>query len=862
MMGMPALGAGMTELMAGCLILCAKPGALILMKFFLSLAVLFSTVTFPFTASAQWSNRYPAAEGFGHQVYLEGFELPVLNSGPIDPAPSPDGNSVAFSAKGWLWLMDLKSGNARRLTSSGGIDSRPEWSPNGKNLVFIRDNGSQLSIVSLNLKSGEERLLVNVQAINLDPAFSPDGAFVYYASAESGQIELWRVALDSLVREQVTPSGPLLKRPLKRRPIVLSGGNLVLYLKKQDTADSIELYNTITQASTPLLKDRLAAQADMTLSPDAKYLAYTWPFDGGYELRVLSVAEPDTSVLLTQGLGQPLAPAFSRDGAWVYFSENIDEERSELRRISINGGAVETLRVNEWDWGTDTGTLVITTNLSGQPAAVRMSVVDQAGHPVLPTFGAVHSEGQHGRIFFYSNGYIELIAPAGPVTVSVVHGFETPELVETVVVRAKATTQVDLVLQQVWDAADNGWYSADNHFHLNYGGPYRLTPGDLVMPMQGEALDVAFPLLANLHNRFLEQDLWGWSLESGPIIHFGQEVRAHFLGHVGLIGNDALFWPWVWGPGYQVYANDDRINAEALRFARASGGLGGYVHPVAGRDPFTTETYGQVPIGFVADAVLGEVDLIEVGCLWTDEIGTAALWHTVLNLGIPLAASAGSDVMMDYFRTMAVGATRVYVKPEGELNTASYLKALKEGRSFVSSGPMLEFEVDGMEPGEAIVLTPTGSEAAGSDSETAAGVPDGWVTWGLNVHSALPYDSVEIFVNGEVVETQLGSHIAGSVNYTGLVEVPIGGWITARVLGPDGGWPSMDSYLYAETSPVWFGQVGSTDPVAARQAAAKLLRVLDVAEEKLIAGYGSTPIPNLLGHFQLARIRLEEIAAE
>ncbi|MGB5318369.1 hypothetical protein, partial [Eudoraea sp.] len=53
-----------------------------------------------FSAQAQWSNRYPLVDGFGHHVYLEGHELPVLNSGPTDPAPSPSNDEVVFSAKG------------------------------------------------------------------------------------------------------------------------------------------------------------------------------------------------------------------------------------------------------------------------------------------------------------------------------------------------------------------------------------------------------------------------------------------------------------------------------------------------------------------------------------------------------------------------------------------------------------------------------------------------------------------------------------------------------------------------------------------------------------------------------------------
>lgn len=805
------------------------------------LPILF-VVLFPFPSSAQWTNQYPEVDGFNHQIYLEGFELPILNSGPMDPALSPAGDELAFSAKGWLWVMDLESGNARRITSSSGVDSRPEWSPSGNDIVFSRDSGSQLSIVSVDLESGLERILVDVQAINLDPVFSPDAEFVYYSSAESGQLQLWRVAVDSLKREQITASDELQKRLVKRRPLILVQDSLIIYLNKQGSNDSIVVQNTLTNTTTTLLEDQIASQADMSLSPDRKYLAYTWPFDDGYELRLMAIAARDTSILLTRSLGMPLAPAFSHDGKWIYFAESDEEERTALKRISVNGGAVEAVSINKMDWGVPTGKLVIKSTVDGQAAAVRMNILDASGHPAIPAVGAVRSEGQNGRTFFYSSGEVELVVPVGQVTVSAVQGFETPEVVKQAVVRRNATTEIDINLTRVWNASENGWYSGDNHFHLNYGGTYRMAPGDLLPELRGEGVDVAFPLLANLQNRFLQQDLWGWTYEQGPIVQFGQEVRSHFLGHVQQIGSDELFWPWVWGPSYQVYGEDDRLNATALRHARDHGGLGGYVHPVSKKDPFTSETASSVPVGFVADAVLGEVDLIELGCLWTDEIGTGALWHKVLNIGVPLAASAGSDVMTDYFRTMAIGATRVYVRPEGKLNVDSYLQALKQGKSFVSNGPLLEFKADGKGPGQVI-------EAQ-----------DGTVEWTVNVHSALPFDSLEIFVNGKVVQTFEGNPVAGSKNFQGSVEVPAGGWISARVLGENTGWPAMDSYLFAESSPVWFDHVGSTDPAAARQSAQDLLMVLEVAEKTLITGYGNAPIPNLLEHFAKARARLQTLA--
>jgi TolB protein len=136
------------------------------------------------------------------------------------------------------------------------------------------------------------------------------------------------------------------------------------------------------------------------------------------------------------------------------------------------------------------------------------------------------------------------------------------------------------------------------------------------------------------------------------------------------------------------------------------------------------------------------------------------------------------------------------------------------------------------------------------------------VSWTATVHSALPFEQLEIFVNGNVVETLEGNAEAGSRNYEGTLQVPEGGWVTARVTGENTGWPALNSYLFAETGPVWFGEIGSTDAAAARRSAQNLLMLLDAAEEDLKAGYGNTPIPNLLGHFGRARARLEELAGE
>ena len=107
---------------------------------------------------SQWTNRYPKVEGFSHHVYLEGFELPVLSSGPMYASSSPDGRSLAFSAKGWIWILDLKTLQARRITFSGDMDAKPQWSPDGRSMIFIRDEGDDTSIILLDLNTMNEKV--------------------------------------------------------------------------------------------------------------------------------------------------------------------------------------------------------------------------------------------------------------------------------------------------------------------------------------------------------------------------------------------------------------------------------------------------------------------------------------------------------------------------------------------------------------------------------------------------------------------------------------------------------------------------------------------------------------------------------
>lgn len=69
----------------------------------------------------------------------------------------PGGDRILFSLAGDLYLIDVESGNARRLTTTEAAEENATASPDGKQLAFVRDD----ELYVLDLVDGDERRLTH-----------------------------------------------------------------------------------------------------------------------------------------------------------------------------------------------------------------------------------------------------------------------------------------------------------------------------------------------------------------------------------------------------------------------------------------------------------------------------------------------------------------------------------------------------------------------------------------------------------------------------------------------------------------------------------------------------------------------------
>ncbi len=142
-------------------------------------------------------------------------------------------------------------------------------------------------------------------------------------------------------------------------------------------------------------------------------------------------------------------------------------------------------------------------------------------------------------------------------------------------------------------------------------------------------------------------------------------------------------------------------------------------------------------------------------------------WYALLNCGIDIKPSAGTASGV---HPVPLGFGRVYVKLEGPFNYDSWIAGLREGRSFVTTGPMLAVQFNGLNPGAFFELSP-----ADNGSVRVAG----------QALAIEPIESVEIIVNGEIARTipaaaGPGGDAIVAVPFDVLVPVKESSWIAVR----------------------------------------------------------------------------------
>ncbi|MEZ6061451.1 MAG: CehA/McbA family metallohydrolase [Planctomycetaceae bacterium] len=385
------------------------------------------------------------------------------------------------------------------------------------------------------------------------------------------------------------------------------------------------------------------------------------------------------------------------------------------------------------------------------PAAARVVVRASDSREVAPE-GAAVRKTKAGESYFYADGSFQAEVPPGRMFLKVSGGLEF--VPQTVLIDANSDAELTVHLQRWVDMASRGWYSGDSHVHLNTGGTMGVTVADALVAARAEGVNfVNLCISNNKGDDIRDADMISGRPEAistdRHLLVFGEEMRSSIYGHMQFFGIQELVEPQYTGfddtPNHFDFPANYVMAAEACR----QGGVVTYGHPMFAGQPsaFSDDlTAGsgaarELPV----DAILNVTQAVDLMSYNSDEDLSAELWYRLLNCGLKLSACVGTDALLDQ-STEPMGGSRVYVKTNGPLTMENWLDGLANGRTFVTNGPILQLSVNGAEPGDSL--------SAESDSVRVKAV----------VESHVPFDHVEIIVNGTVAVDNSVAAASGACN--------------------------------------------------------------------------------------------------
>ena len=112
-----------------------------------------------------------------HQVFSEEFNPKVIRHA----VTSPNGKTLVFNAVGYLWKKSLPNGKPQRITKAEDFEFEPAFSPNGKEIVYVTWNDSEMgAVMKVGLNGRNPQKLTSEKGIYRNPAFSNNGEQIVF----------------------------------------------------------------------------------------------------------------------------------------------------------------------------------------------------------------------------------------------------------------------------------------------------------------------------------------------------------------------------------------------------------------------------------------------------------------------------------------------------------------------------------------------------------------------------------------------------------------------------------------------------------------------------------------------------------
>lgn len=352
------------------------------------------------------------------------------------------------------------------------------------------------------------------------------------------------------------------------------------------------------------------------------------------------------------------------------------------------------------------------------------------------------------------------------------HGTEyvAESVTKNVTVTPGEPPQVNATFEEVVDPSENDWIAVEPHAHSSVSFDGRTPVSEFLAVQMSSGVDMAF---VSDHNA-----IGAWSTlseqaaERNLTFITSEEITTGDLGHFNpypmdgeeMIDSEGTLVEFIQESRDQHNATVFQINHPGDRFVDLS------------------EAPGQV------DEYLPMVDAIEAynGIFDPEDRNSVQGLFNLWNKGYDIAATGVSDDhnWKAFPTKYGTAQTRAYV--DGNVTGEKWAQSVKDGHTYATYGPSVQFTVGGQMPGE------TANVTVGSTVDAAATI--------RNVDE-LGY--AEVIRNGTVVTNVSLSGTEDTISESVTIENEDGAWVSLRVVDAEGD--------HALTSPVWINTTQQQD---------------------------------------------------
>ena len=215
-----------------------------------------------------------------------------------------------------IYVMDWDGHNPLPLTKNGSINLNPDFSPDGREIIFTSYKRGNPDLYRRALSNTAELSLSSRQGLNITGNWSPDGSKVALALSKDGDAEIYSMDKDGSHPVRLT-----INSALDLYPAWSPDGKQIAFVSDRLGKPQIFVMNS-DGSNVKRLTTTGSYNVNPRWSPKGDKIAYSRMTDGGFNIFSIAIDGSSDTQLTTDGNNEN--PSWSGDGRFICFSSRRD----------------------------------------------------------------------------------------------------------------------------------------------------------------------------------------------------------------------------------------------------------------------------------------------------------------------------------------------------------------------------------------------------------------------------------------------------------------------------------------------------------------------------------------------------------